>query len=414
MSIKRMLFILILSFSTIMSQDTIIFMSYNLLNYPGTDASTRNGYYKTITQAVKPDILVVQEITSQIGVDGFLVNVLKTFSQNYNKGAFLDGPDSDNAIFYDSTKFDYLSNTAYPTELRTINLFQVRHKVTRDTLFIFSVHLKASTGATNEAQRGREVDVLRGVTNNYPPGRNFLVCGDFNIYGSTEVAYQKLKAVTAGTQGHFIDPIVMSGTFNQSQYAIHHTQSPRTRQFGGGSTGGMDDRFDMILFSQAISDTGGVEYVRNSNTAYGNDGQHYNDSINRPPNTAVGQTIANAIHYASDHIPVVQKFIFKQTPVSVENEVIPGSFYVENAYPNPFNPSTTIGWNLPSTGMVKLSFYNALGQLVSTESMGMTAAGRGSYIWDASGLSSGIYFARVEFLSETGSYSQFVKLNLMK
>ena len=505
MNIKKLLFFLILLVSTLFSQDTILFMSYNLLSYPGTDASSRNNYYKTITQAVKPDILVVQEITSQIGVDGFLVNVLRTFSQNYNKGAYLDGPDSDNAIFYDSTKFDYLSNTAYATELRDINLFQVRHKITLDTLFIFSVHLKASTGAANEAQRGREVDVLRGVTNNWPAGRNFLVCGDFNIYGTAEVAYQKLRATVSGTQGHFIDPIVMSGTFNQSQYAIHHTQSPRTRQFGGGSTGGMDDRFDMILFSQAISDSGGIEYVRNSNTAYGNDGQHYNDSINRPPNSAVGQTIADALHYASDHIPVYQKLIFKQSPIlpvefasfsvttlnntaivtwrtasetnnmgfEVERKVdsseystiafVPGigtssysnnysfkdgslqpgryiyrlkqidfngvfsfskevevivsslnSFSVDSNYPNPFNPSTTIAWNLPSTGMVKLSFYNALGQLVSTESMGMTAAGKGSYIWDASGLSSGIYFARVEFLSETGSYSQFVKLNLMK
>lgn len=414
MNTKKILLLMIFSISSLMAQDTILFMSYNLLNYPGTDASTRNGYYKTITEAVKPDILVVQEITSQIGVDGFLVNVLKTFSPNYNKGAFLDGPDSDNAIFYDSTKFDYLSNTPYSTELRTINLFQVRHKVTRDTLFIFSVHLKASTGATNEAQRGREVDVLRGVTNSWPAGRNFLVCGDFNIYTSAEAAYQKLKAVTAGTQGHFIDPIVMSGSFNQSQYAIHHTQSPRTRQFGGGSTGGMDDRFDMILFSQAISDTGGIEYVRNSNTAYGNDGQHYNDSINRPPNTAVGQTIANAIHYASDHIPVYQKFIFKQTLVGIQDEVLPTGFDVSNAYPNPFNPATTIAWNLPSTGVVNLYIYNTLGQIVSSELMGITPAGKGSYIWEASGFSSGVYFARVEYISENGSFSRVLKLNLMK
>lgn len=406
-------FILILSLP-LLAQDTILLMSYNLLNYPGTNSSVRNNYYKTIMNAVKPDVLLVQEITSQIGVDGFLVNVMKTVSANYNKGAFLDGPDSDNAIFYDSTKFDYLSNTPIKTALRDINLFQIRHKITRDTLFIFSAHLKASTGSDNEIARGKEVDSLRKVTNSWPSGRNFMVLGDFNIYGSTEVAYQKLRAVAAGTEGHFIDPIIMSGSFGQSQYAIHHTQSPRTRSFGGGATGGMDDRFDMILFSQAISDTGGIEYVRNSNVAYGNDGQHYNDSINRPSNTAVGQTIADALHYASDHIPVYQKYIFKMTPTDIKEIELPSTFVVENAYPNPFNPATTIAWNLPSTGLVNLYIYNTLGQIVSSDFFGVTPAGKGSFIWDATGLSSGIYFARIEFISESGSNSQMIKLNLLK
>ncbi len=364
--------------------------------------------------AVKPDVLVIQEVTSQIGIDGFLANVLKPVSPNYNKGAWLDGPDTDNGIFYDSTKFYFVSNTRIPTELRDVNLFQLKHRVTGDTLFIFSVHLKASTGATNEAQRGREVDAIRSVTNSWPAGRNFLVCGDFNIYGSTEVAYQKLKAVNAGTEGHFIDPIVMTGTWNQSQYAIHHTQSPRTRSFEGGSTGGMDDRFDLILFSQAISDTGGIEFLRNSYKAYGNDGTHFNDSINRPPNTAVGQTIANALHYGSDHLPVIAKFVFKQSPTSVREAELPEDFRVENAYPNPFNPVTTLGWTLPRVGEVNLYIYNTLGQVVSSRNLGYTPPGRGSYLFDASGLSSGVYFARLELLSEMGSSSRIIKLNLLK
>ncbi len=405
---------LLISFP-VLAQDTIVFMTYNLLNYPGTNSGTRNPYYKTTMSAVKPDILVIQEVTSQIGIDGFLANVLKPVSADYNKGAWLDGPDTDNGIFYDSTKFYFISNTRIPTELRDINLFQLKHKVTGDTLFIFSVHLKASTGATNEAQRGREVDALRSVTNSWPAGRNFIVCGDFNIYGSTEVAYQKLKAVTAGTEGHFIDPIVMTGTWNQSQYAINHTQSPRTRSFEGGTTGGLDDRFDLILFSKAISDTGGVEFLRNSYKAYGNDGTHFNDSINRPPNTAVGQTIANALHYGSDHLPVIAKFIFKQSqPTGVRESELPSDFRVENAYPNPFNPVTTISWNLPQSGDVNLFIYNALGQVVSNFSLGYTPAGAGSHLFDASGLASGVYFARLEYMNGSGASSRIIKLNLLK
>lgn len=410
----QVLFLLLtLSFSPA-AQDTILFMTYNILNYPGTTSAARNNHFKVTMNAVRPDVLVIQEVTSQIGIDGFLVNVLKTVSPNYNKGAWLDGPDTDNGIFFDSTKFDFLSNTRVPTELRDINLFQIRHRITGDTLFIFSVHLKASNTSADQAQRGREVDAIRNITNTWPAGRNFIVCGDFNIYGSTEVAYQKLRAVTAGTEGHLIDPIVMTGTWNQSQYAIHHTQSPRTRSFEGGTTGGMDDRFDMILFSQAISDTGGVEYIRNTTVAYGNDGQHYNDSINRPSNTAVGQTIANALHYASDHIPVLAKFVFKQAPVSVRESGLPSDFRVENAYPNPFNPVTTISWTLPQDGDVNLFVYNALGQVMSSEYLGFTPSGRGSYLFDASGLSSGVYFARLEFFTDAGVASRIIKLNLLK
>ncbi len=47
---------------------------------------------------------------------------------------------------------------------------------------------------------------------------------------------------------------------------------------------------------------------------YGNDGLHYNDSINQPPNNAVGQEIANALHYSSDHLPVIASFTFTPVP----------------------------------------------------------------------------------------------------
>ena len=84
-----------------------------------------------------------------------------------------------------------------------------------------------------------------------------------------------------------------------------------TQRFGGGATGGMDDRFDLILYSSAIAQSGGVTVVPNSLVAYGNDGNHYNDSINKQPNTAVSAAVANALHNASDHIPVMMTLDFE-------------------------------------------------------------------------------------------------------
>ena len=285
-------------------------MSYNLLNYPGSDSAIRNPYFRTVIAYTIPDILVVQEILSQAGVDGFVNNVLNVASSGYASGIFLDGPDTDNAIFYKTASFTFLANNPIITSLRNINEFVLTENTTGDTLRIYSVHLKAGTATSDQQQRLAEVTTLRNVTDNLLPNSNFIVCGDFNIYSSNETAYQKLK--DPNTAGCFIDIFSLIGTWNNQAYAQFHTQSPRVRQFNGGSTGGMDDRFDMILFSQAVMDSGSVFYVPGSFINYGNDGNHYNDSINRPPNNVVSQQVADALHYSSDHIPIIATLKFEQ------------------------------------------------------------------------------------------------------
>jgi len=297
------------------SQSQYKIMSYNILNYPGSTSSIRNPYFQTTIAGVLPDILVVQEMLSQAGVDEFKNNVLNVVSNGYVAGTFINGPDTDNAIFYKSASFNFLANNVISTALRDINEFVLSENSTGDTIRIYSLHLKASTGTTNEQKRLAEVIALRNVTDALPLNSNYIICGDFNIYSSNEPAYQKL--LDQSTQGYFLDIFNLAGTWNNVTYAPYHTQSPRTRQFGGGAHGGLDDRFDMILMSQAIIDTGGIDYIPNSFISFGNDGNHYNDSINRPPNTAVGQTIADAIHYASDHIPIYAYFSFNnQAPLS--------------------------------------------------------------------------------------------------
>ncbi|MBK6399453.1 MAG: hypothetical protein IPF75_14630 [Bacteroidetes bacterium] len=185
------------------------------------------------------------------------------------------------------------------------------------------MHLKASNTAPDEAQRAQEVDTLRKYTNALPSGSNFIVCGDFNFYRSS-------KALTRNTcsysrvDGHFIDPIVMSGTWNNVSFAPYHTQSPRVRAFGGGSTGGLNDRFDLVLFSNALMQSGGVSYVAGSTFPLGNDGNHYNDSINQLPNTAVPVNIANALHYAADHLPLICQLEFQNSSCPIADLGVSG------------------------------------------------------------------------------------------
>jgi hypothetical protein len=98
-------------------------------------------------------------------------------------------------------------------------------------------------------------------------------------------------------------------------------------------------------------------------------------------------------------------------PVSVENEGQPVTDYaLTQNYPNPFNPSTQIKFALKESGFVTLKVYDALGKEVATLVKGDYASGSYNVSFDASGLSSGIYFYRLE----TGSFVQTNKMMLLK
>ncbi|MCL5020070.1 MAG: T9SS type A sorting domain-containing protein [Bacteroidetes bacterium] len=92
------------------------------------------------------------------------------------------------------------------------------------------------------------------------------------------------------------------------------------------------------------------------------------------------------------------------------NGILPTRFELRQNFPNPFNPSTTISFDLPSTTHVKVCVYNVLGQLVATLLEGQKAAGRYSVVWNAGSLASGIYFCRIE----SNSFTRTMKMVLMK
>ena len=69
---KIFLIFLFFNFAFLYAQPTHKIMSYNALNYPGSTAAERNPYFSTVVSNANPDILVMQEMTSQAGVNGFL------------------------------------------------------------------------------------------------------------------------------------------------------------------------------------------------------------------------------------------------------------------------------------------------------------------------------------------------------
>ena len=84
--------------------------------------------------------------------------------------------------------------------------------------------------------------------------------------------------------------------------------------------------------------------------------------------------------------------------IGVEDEItgLPAEYALSNAYPNPFNPTTTIEYSLPQSGDVSLIIYNLTGQEVTRLVSEVQQAGYHKVTWNASNISSGIYFYRLQ------------------
>ncbi|MEJ2634026.1 MAG: T9SS type A sorting domain-containing protein, partial [Calditrichia bacterium] len=90
-------------------------------------------------------------------------------------------------------------------------------------------------------------------------------------------------------------------------------------------------------------------------------------------------------------------------------------YMLENNYPNPFNPTTTIGYALPRAGQTTLIIYNLLGQKVRTLINSNHEAGKFQITWnglDDNGRSvgSGVYLYRLK----SGNFAQVKRMLLLK
>jgi hypothetical protein len=98
------------------------------------------------------------------------------------------------------------------------------------------------------------------------------------------------------------------------------------------------------------------------------------------------------------------------TSVHSAGTSIPEGYSLLNNYPNPFNPSTTIQYGLPSRSHVSLTVFNSLGQTVTSLMNGEQEAGYHEVHFDGSHLPSGVYFYRMQ----AGRFTETKKLLLMK
>jgi len=99
-----------------------------------------------------------------------------------------------------------------------------------------------------------------------------------------------------------------------------------------------------------------------------------------------------------------------ESDIAVNSIILPSEYMLSSAYPNPFNPTTTLSFALPSQSDVTITIYNMQGRQVSTLIDGNMEAGYHSVVWNADAQASGVYFVKMM----TSEFTKTQKLMLVK
>ena len=264
--------------------------------------------------AVPVSIFLFQE------VDEAELNTLqKVVGSNYSMGTFTDQNDSSwggaQAMFYLSTQF--IENTALHNDIFTgasrhadrwaLNVLGYENK----RIYVYSMHLKASTGSANQETRRQGAENVRDDIMTLPTNSHVIVVGDMNFYSPSEPAYTWF---TDAGDGQLIDPLGTGVSWGGETNSLKHTQSPLLDQNGSLIGGGLDDRFDFQFLSPSLVDGGGFDLIEGTYRSLGNDGDHYNQAITTgnnnyfPGDVPRGNALAGALINASDHLPLIADY----------------------------------------------------------------------------------------------------------
>jgi len=321
-------------------------VTWNVTNYTGgrvQDIQTAvYGVYAGRSMA--PDIIIGQEFISTTGVTAFrnALNTAPGSPGDWAAAPFINGPDTDNALFYRTSKVIFLSPPVVvsqggyspdpPRHTIRYNLRLQGYTSSRALLACYSSHMKAGGSSSDLSRRLLEAQRIRDDAQSLNPDWHFLLVGDFNIPASSQSAYQELIGSQANNDGRFFDPINTPGNWNNSSsYRFVHTQDPAQPY-----PVGMDDRFDQLLLCDDLIDGDGFDYIGNpfmaystttwndpqhSHRAWGNDGTSFNDELTVSGNQMVGPTIAQALKNVATssggHLPV---FLDLRVPPEIDSD----------------------------------------------------------------------------------------------
>ena len=410
------------------AQDTLTVMQYNLLYYGNYNSGFADCYetnnntqrkdecIRTIVDYVKPDIFTVCEFgATQALQNDFLRHNLNINGANYWQSDNIinyAGENIINHIFYDSRKMGLKRHVALRTSPRDTDVYELYMKTpglaAGDTVKLVCIVAHPKAGQGYEASRRALMQIAMDHVNQYYPTDNVLIMGDFNMYGASESGYRLLTQTYSNPAICFMDPLSFLGGVgewnNNNQFAPFHTQSTRSYSEECFSGGGLDDRFDFILMADEIAFSyKHMRYVQGSYKAIGNDGRHFNQSVDQGTNTAVPAEVAEALFDGSDHLPVTMKIAVDVHLGVDDNET---QSLQASVAPNPARDLATVSFYNPAQGQVQFDLYSLQGQLMQHAS---DAFGEGSqqFEFDLQDLPKGFYLLNIR---HQNGWGQTIKL----
>ncbi|MDR4988363.1 MAG: hypothetical protein RG741_05935 [Bacteroidales bacterium] len=303
-------------------------MVYNLLFYghytsfcteQNNNVDAKDEYLRTIISHTQPDIFAVNEMgPGQANADRLLNHVMNADGRTgYERASYTNTANSNlvNMLFFNGEKFALYGESVVANIVRDINLYTLFYRDEdlengSDTVFlhILVTHMKAGSSAADQQRRMQEAVAVMGYIEQMNIRGNVLFMGDFNMNSSFEQAYQ-LITYHPNEDIRFFDPTDKPGVWwNNPDMAPYHTQSTRTGSHPCFVTGGMDDRYDLILATASIMQgLLGLHLVEGTYRAVGQDGQRFNQSLITPENLSEPHEVIMALYHMSDHLPVKMK-----------------------------------------------------------------------------------------------------------
>ncbi|MDB4082886.1 T9SS type A sorting domain-containing protein [Vicingaceae bacterium] len=427
-SFQRYVLVSLLLLSTLISEaqqkDTVRVMTYNLMYYRAfTSFCTSNNNSPTLKDNAMedifdytlPDIFVVQEMGGGSPVNAFRI-LQNSINQNGRTNYTLANSNGltqtiVNMLYFNTDKFVLESQTFYDKELNNNNIVRIIDEyvlyyndsnlaIHQDTtrIHVLVAHLKAGSSSTNEQERARATESLMASLDSANATGNYIFAGDFNLYNSSEPAYQDLVNYIDPTL-RFYDPINVSGNWhNSGVYAAFHTQSTRTTG-GCFAGGGMDDRFDFILTSdEIINNTDKMRYIPNTYQAVGQDGNRFNATIISPTNNAVPTLVSQALYNLSDHLPVIMD-VEVTLPSITSNQELVGLEKLK--FENPNSGNLLIDFSNQKQKIKRVQILDLTGKILFEKHLNSER-----YVqFDISELNPGAYLIR----ATSASYQQIVE-----
>jgi hypothetical protein len=250
------------------------------------------------------------------------------------------------------------------------------------------------------------------------------------VSGGSEFPAVNVLAVV-GNEVYVGGEFTSAGGVSANRVARFNTQTNTWSSLGTGSSNGVSGGDFPYVYALAVS---GNEVVVGGNfTSAGGVSANRVARFNTQTNTwsSLGTGSSNGVNNYVRALAVVGNEVFVggvfteaggvsanyvarwnsgTSRVEQLSSTAPKTFLLEQNYPNPFNPSTTIRYQLPVASEVKLEVYDVLGKKIATVVNERQSAGSYQVVWNASGLSSGTYFYRLQ----AGTFVETKKMIMVK